>query len=129
MPGRKCHTAVRHLSLPRTQGDGDSERTMYGGRLVVRTPPGLPRAQLRLDNVELARMGQAFRLGRYAVHFQWHGDANKTSWLRSCSIHHTYSRALGVQGTQRLMVQNNVAYNVMGHAFFLEVRAVDGPCA
>jgi hypothetical protein len=104
------------------QGDADSARSMYGGRLVVRTPPGPPRAQLRLDNVELAHMGQAFRLGHYAVHFQWHGDAGRASWLRSCSIHHTYSRALGVQGTQRLMIQNNVAYSSMGHAFFLQVR-------
>jgi hypothetical protein len=109
------------------QGDADSERFMYGSRVLVRSPPGLPRAQLHFDNVELARMGQAFRLGRYAVHFQWHGDASKACWLRSCSIHHTYSRALGVQGTQRLMIQNNVAYSSMGHAFFLEVRACMPP--
>ena len=105
-----------------SQGDADSERFMYGGQVVVHTPPGLPRAQLRLDNVELARMGQAFRLGRYSVHFHYHGDAAGTSWLRSCSIHHTYSRALVLHGTSRVVVQGNVAYNTMGHAYAMEVR-------
>ena len=95
---------------------------MYGGQVVVHSPPSLPRARLRLDNVELTRMGQAFRMGRYSVHFHFHGDAAKASWLRGCSIHGTYSRAVGLHGTQRVMIQNNVAYNVMGHAFFMEVR-------
>ena len=103
------------------QGDADSERFMYGGRVVVHTPPGLPRAQLHLDNVELARMGQAFRLGRYAVHFHFHGDAGLASWLRSCSIRNTYSSAVALHATSRVMVQNNVAYNTMGHAYFMEV--------
>ena len=105
------------------QGDWDSARYMYGGQVVVHSPPSLPRAQLRLDNVELACMGQAFRRGRHPVHFHFHGDAgNGSSWVRSCAIHRTYNRAVGLHGTNRVLVQNNVAYNVMGHAFFMEVR-------
>jgi hypothetical protein len=57
------------------QGDADSTLNMYGGRVVVHSPLSLPRAQLRMDNVELTRMGQAFRMGRYSVHFYFHLDA------------------------------------------------------
>ena len=103
------------------QGDADSARAMYGGRVVVHSPPSLPRAQLRLDNVELTRMGQAFRMGRYSVHFYFHLDAS-ASWVRGCAIHRTYNGAVGLHGTQRMLLQNNVAYNTMGHAFLMEVR-------
>ena len=108
------------------QGDADSARAMYGGRVVVHSPPSLPRAQLRMDNVEVTRMGQAFRMGRYSVHFYYHQDAANTSWVRGCAIHRTYSRAVGLHGTQRVLLQNNVAYSIMGHAFFLEVCVVGG---
>ena len=47
------------------------------------------------------------------------------SYLRLNSIHHTYNRACTIHGVHRLRVQDNVAYDNMGHAFFLEdsVRA------
>jgi hypothetical protein len=47
------------------------------------------------------------------------------SYLRRCSIHHTYNRACTIHGVHRLRVQDNVAFDNMGHAFFLEdsVRA------
>ncbi len=64
----------------------------------------------------------ASQLGRYAVHFHFHGDAARASWLRGCSIRNSYSRAVGLHGTNQVVIQNNVAYNIMGHAFFMEVR-------
>jgi hypothetical protein len=48
------------------------------------------------------------------------GDVGHTSWLRNCSVHHTYNRAIAIHGTSRVTLRHNVAYHVMGHAYFLE---------
>ena len=42
------------------------------------------------------------------------------SYVRGCAIHHTFNRAVTVHGVSGLLVENNVAYDVMGHAFFIE---------
>ena len=44
----------------------------------------------RLSNVEVALAGQAFRLGRYPVHFHMIGTVNQ-SFVRDCSVHDTYN--------------------------------------
>ncbi|KAJ9512732.1 hypothetical protein QJQ45_019041, partial [Haematococcus lacustris] len=101
--------------------DIDSERWLYGGQIMVNTPRSSPvRAQLQLEQVELRRMGQAFRLGRYSIHWHMHGNVAYNSWLKGVSIHHTYNRAATIHGTHNVLTQNCVAYNNMGHAFFLE---------
>lgn len=43
------------------------------------------------------------------------------SYVRNCSVHDTFNRAVAVHGVFNLEVSNNVAYNNMGHAFFIEV--------
>jgi hypothetical protein len=144
------------------QGDEKSERYMFGAHILVNTPTGRPRANVRLEQVELRQTGQvrcgcsqkpcpqphsddvfpacslcgsvltslffgvfvaqAFRLGRYTVHFHMHRDLAFQSYLRGCAIHHTYNRACTIHGSHRVILQDNVAYWNMGHAFFLEVR-------
>ena len=42
------------------------------------------------------------------------------SYVRKNSIHHTYNRAVAVHGVHYLRVQDNVAFETMGHAFFTE---------
>jgi hypothetical protein len=58
-----------------------------------------------------------------------HGDVAFNSFLKNCTIHHTYSRALAVHGTNRLNISYNVGYHAMGHMFFIEdgaeVRAAE----
>ncbi|PNH07097.1 Fibrocystin-L [Tetrabaena socialis] len=102
------------------QGDADSERFLFGATILVNTPAGKPRANLRFNNAEVRQTGQAFRLGRYSIHFHMHGDLAYASYLRGCAIHHTYNRALTIHGSHRVLVQNNTAYRTMGHTFFLE---------
>ncbi len=104
-------------------GDADSAKYMYGMQIMVNSPSYLPRALIQLDNVEVTQSGQAFRLGRYSIHWHMHGDVAYQSWVRGCSIHHTYNRAVTIHGTHRAIIQNTLAYNTMGHTFFLEVRA------
>ena len=73
----------------------------------------------RFSFVEVTHAGQAFRLGRYPIHFHLNGDVTG-SYVRGCSIHHTFNRAVTVHAVDNLLVENNVAYNILGHAYFLE---------
>ncbi len=56
------------------------------------------------------------------------GDLAYGSHLKNCSLHHTYSRGIAIHGTSRVLVQHNVAYWVMGHAYFLEDGIEVGGC-
>ncbi|XP_063689847.1 fibrocystin-L-like isoform X2 [Bolinopsis microptera] len=73
----------------------------------------------RLENAEFSWAGQAFRLGRYPIHFHMNGDVSG-SYVKGCAVHHTFNRAVTVHGVNNLLVKDNVAFNNMGHAFFLE---------
>jgi hypothetical protein len=108
------------------QGDEASAVSMYGMQMLISTPPSKPRAVVQLQNLEVRRSGQAFRLGRYSIHFHMHGDVAFNSYLKNCTIHHTYSRALAVHGTHRLNISYNVGYHAMGHMFFIEDGAEVG---
>ncbi|XP_071488092.1 fibrocystin-L-like [Diadema antillarum] len=73
----------------------------------------------RFEYVEVTHAGQAFRLGRYPIHFHMNGDVTG-SYVRGCGIHHTFNRAVTIHGVHNFLVEHNVAFNVMGHAYFLE---------
>ena len=73
----------------------------------------------RIEYVELTYVGQAFRLGRYAIHFHLNGDM-PSSYVRGCSIHQSFNRAVNIHATHYVTVEHNVVYNIMGGAFFLE---------
>lgn len=57
--------------------------------------------------------------GRYPIHFHMSGDVTG-SYVRGCAVHHTFNRAVTIHGVRGLLVERNVAYQVMGHAFFIE---------
>ena len=42
------------------------------------------------------------------------------SIVKGNSIHHSYNKALSIHGTHHLHVEDNVAYHIWGHAYFLE---------
>lgn len=73
----------------------------------------------RVSYVEFTHAGQAFRLGRYPFHFHLGGNMN-SSYIKGCALHETFNRAVNIHGTYDALVENNVIYNVMGGAFFLE---------
>jgi hypothetical protein len=73
----------------------------------------------RIENVELTYVGQAFRLGRYPIHFHLNGNQNG-SYVSKCGIHKSFNRAVNIHGTHNILVEHTVIYNIMGGAFFLE---------
>ena len=76
-------------------------------------------AKARISYTEVTFAGQAFRLGRYPIHFHLNGDMSE-SYVRGCGIHHTFNRAVNIHGVQNAIVEKTVIYNIMGGAFFLE---------
>jgi hypothetical protein len=46
--------------------------------------------------------------------------ATKRSFVRNCSIHHSFNRAVTLHGVHHLRVEHNVAYDSLGHTFFIE---------
>mgnify|MGYP001792336992 CR=1 FL=1 len=66
--------------------------------------------------------GQAFRIGRYPIHFHINGNMS-LSYVRGCSIHHTFNRAVNIHNSHHVVVEHNVIYHVMGGAMFLEDSA------
>ena len=95
------------------------ELTMLYGAHIMMHSAGEDSLVARLENLELKAAGQAGRLGRYPIHFHMIGVVQQ-SYVRNCSVHHTFNRAVAVHGVHQLRVQDNVAYHTTGHTFFIE---------
>ena len=74
---------------------------------------------VRLSNVEFYHVGQAFRLGRYPIHFHMNGDM-PSSYVNECAVHESFNQATNIQATNYLRITRNVVYDIMGGAFFLK---------
>ncbi|XP_072303332.1 fibrocystin-L-like [Eucyclogobius newberryi] len=93
----------------------------FGACIMLHAPePNKNLAIGRIEYVEIYNAGQAFRLGRYPIHWHLMGNIDYKSYVRGCSIHHTFNRAVTIHNTHRLLVEHNVVYNVMGGALFIE---------
>ena len=124
------------------QGDEATDDGMFGGHLMImskhmhhmdldmseaewqrrlRDPmfANDPENMSHISGVEFTRMGQTGKMGRYPVHFHMFGDA-KGAYVKNSSIHDTYQRCIAVHGTFGTLLENNVAYNSIGHCYFLE---------
>ena len=94
--------------------------SQFGGMILVHAPEkDTHAAEARLSYIEVTFAGQAFRLGRYPVHFHLNGDMS-TSYVRGLGIHETFNRAVNIHGTHNTMIEKTVIYNIMGGAMFLE---------
>ena len=90
----------------------------FGSQIMLHKGPN-NKVVGRIEYIEVTHAGQAFRLGRYPIHFHLNGDVSD-SYVRGCGIHHTFNRAVTIHAVDYLLVEKNVAYNIMGHAYFLE---------
>jgi len=98
--------------------DNDSINQKYGAHIMLHSP-GDDSLTGKISYVEFTQVGQAFQLGRYPIHFHMIGIVHN-SYIKGNSIHHTYNRACTVHGVHYLTIENNVAYETMGHTFFIE---------
>eukprot|EP00210_Caulerpa_lentillifera_P009344 g8908.t1 len=100
------------------RGDSESANTQWGAQVMLHGPKEGTTIG-HLENTEFTLCGQAFALGRYPVHFHLLHNV-QDSYVRGCSIHHTFNRAVTIHGVSYFNVEDNIAYDIMGHAFFLE---------
>ncbi|XP_067947416.1 fibrocystin-L-like [Watersipora subatra] len=92
----------------------------FGGAIMMHSPvPDENWVIGRLSHIEVTHAGQAFRLGRYPIHFHLNGHQNM-SYVKGCSIHRTFNRAINVHNTHDVLIENNVIYHIKGGALFLE---------
>ena len=73
----------------------------------------------RIEYTEFSNVGQAFRVGRYPIHFHLPGNMSG-SYIRGNAIHHSNNRACTLHDVSNLLVEKNVAFNIKGLSFFLE---------
>jgi hypothetical protein len=104
------------------RGDPEtSAKNKYGAHIMLHSP-GDESSIGRIEYVELTDVGQAFKLGRYPLHFHMIGTVHK-SYVRGNAIHQTYNRAITIHGVHYFRVIRNVAYDTMGHTVFIEDAA------
>jgi len=98
--------------------DHDSVDNMYGAHIMLHST-GDDSLTGRISYTEFTQVGQAFQLGRYPIHFHMIGSVHN-SYIKGNAIHHTYNRACTIHGVHYLTIEDNVAYETMGHTFFIE---------
>lgn len=70
-------------------------------------------AVAHFNHIEITHAGQAFRLGRYPIHFHMEGDVRE-SYVKGCAIHRSFNRAVTMHHIHNLRVERNVIYDIMG---------------
>ena len=98
----------------RIQASADAEQSFSGGHVMA-----MAGSKMQVSGVEFFRMGQHENLARYPIHWHLVGET-QGQYIENSAIHDTYSRCVTVHGTNNVRVQNNVAYNNVGHCYFLE---------
>lgn len=87
----------------------------------------MPSGTAHVEGVEFKRAGQRARLRRYAFH--WHMlsySGTETledavgQYFKSNTINSSANRGVVVHGTNGVLVQNNIIFDIRGHGFFLE---------
>ena len=109
--GSDCMTdAYPHDNLPRAHDGAEI-------RMVQDTDSNSPTA--RIQYVEIYNAGKYGTMGRYPVHFHELGP-NSGSYVKGCSIRDSANRAMVIHGSQQILLEDNVVYNIVGHAYYLE---------
>jgi hypothetical protein len=84
-------------------------------------------SSVTVSGVELRRVGQAGKFGRYPIHFhnlsydssgQELGDVNHR--VEGSSVAQSSQRCMVIHGSNGVTLKNNICYDIKGHAIFLE---------
>jgi hypothetical protein len=89
----------------------------YGGHIMVMGTAAVG----RVSGVMLHRMGQTNILGRYPFHLHMVGANGNNSYLQDSSIYRSFYRCVSVHGTNSSRISRNVAHDVIGYCYYLEV--------
>jgi cell surface hyaluronidase len=92
----------------------------FGGHVMIMGMPNGVHGRARIDNVRLFQLGQTRKLGRYPMHWHMQHDNGAGQYFRNCAVEKSFNRAITIHGTNYADVSDNVCFDQMGHAVFLE---------
>jgi G8 domain len=98
------------------EGSKDATQSRHGGHFMIFHTPSIVQT---VNGVEFRNFGQQGLLGRYPIHFHYCNDVTG-SIVSKNSIRHSNQRCISVHGTDKLKVQENVAYDTKGHCYLTE---------
>jgi hypothetical protein len=100
------------------RGAEDSLETEYGATIFMHSP-GDDSLTFRASDVEFRNVGQAFKLGRYALHMHMIGAVHN-SYIKNNAVNQSNNRAVAIHGTRYLRIENNFSFEAKGHNIFIE---------
>jgi G8 domain len=93
------------------QGDASSATSKFGGHVMV-----MAKGHAQVSGVQFDRMGQLGVKGRYPIH--WHIAGDRTNnYIVNSAVSGSFQRAYVVHSTNNVLVESNVAYDVINHAY------------
>jgi hypothetical protein len=95
---------------------GHDSNSAHGGHFIVTNTPNVPQV---FQGVDVKNFGQQGTLGRYPIHFHFCGDV-ENSVVSKNTIRQSNQRCVVVHGTNKLLIENNVAYDTKGHCYLTE---------
>ena len=86
----------------------------FGGHVMV-----MNGASAQIGGVQFLNMGQKGKIARYPMHWHLVGSA-PGQYMTNSSIVHSYNRFVSIHGTHDIRLAGNVAYDTIGHGYYLE---------
>jgi G8 domain len=97
------------------EGASDDIATHGGHFMVMHTPSVIQ----TIEGIELRNFGQQGLLGRYPIHFHFCSDVSE-SIVSKNTIRQSNQRCVVVHGTNKLLIEENVAFDTKGHCYMTE---------
>lgn len=97
-------------------GGSDTTSSQHGGHFMIMNTPLIVQI---IDGIEIRNFGQQGLLGRYPIHFHYSDDV-PGSIVSKNSIRQSNQRCIVVHGTNKLRIEDNVAFDAKGHCYVLE---------
>lgn len=98
------------------EGAKDDTNTIHGGHFIVFHTPQVVQ---NINGVDFQNFGQQGTLGRYPIHFHHCSDV-AGSIVSKNTIRQSNQRCVVVHGTNKLRIEENVAYDTKGHCYMTE---------
>jgi hypothetical protein len=115
--------AVEIASLNRRivfDAEPDADEAIGGHLIVYHTS-----TSQHIEGVEIRNFGQKGRLGKYPLHFHMCNDS-PDSLVKKNVVRDSKQRGYVVHLTNNVTLEENVAYDITGHAYFIEDGAETG---
>jgi hypothetical protein len=95
---------------------GTDTNSRHGGHLMIMNTPSVIQS---IVGIEVRNFGQQGYLGKYPIHFHFCNDISG-SVVSSNTIRQSNQRCVVVHGTNKLRINDNVAYDTKGHCYITE---------